>query len=176
MKVELFIAIYGAVVATLVALWNAYTWRRSNRLHLTGYTSADMEFDYHGAMRAGADPHARFLALCVSNRGNVPCTVNTVWILAYPSWWAYWRRKHSVSIAVLRPMSETFGCPVPFKLDRAGEFRAVAHQNDELVTMSRNSHLYMAISHSMSKHPFRVRVDPIIERSASAASPRSKAA
>jgi len=176
MKPELVIAIYGAVVATLVAIWNAYTWRRGNRLHLTGYTSGDMEFDYHGAMQAGVDPETRFVALCISNRGHVPCTVNTVWLLSYPSWWAYLRRKHKASIAVLRPMSERFGCAVPYKLERAGEFRAIALQNEKLEEMSRSSRLCMAISHSMSKYPFRVRVHPIAERKAAPTDARAKAA
>jgi hypothetical protein len=164
MKIELLVAIYGAVVATVVAFWNFYAWRRSNRLYLTGHTSADMQLDVRSAMIARADPSACYLMLCVSNRGHVPCTINTVWLLAYPSLWAYLRRKHSASVVVLRPSSESFGCALPYKLERASEFRAIALQNEKLEEMSRTSRLYMAVSHSMSEHAFRVRVRPIAER------------
>ena len=170
------IAIYGAVVSTLVALWNWYAWRRSNRLHLVGYTSPEMEMGYLAAMNMGADPAAKYLTLCVSNRGHVPCTVNTVWLLSYSNWWGYLRHRHTTSIHVQRPASELFGCSVPYKLDRAGEFRAIALQNADLEGLSRTTRLYMAISHSMSKKPFRVRVAPIAARAPVQMKTKSKAA
>jgi hypothetical protein len=124
-----------------------------------------MEFDTIAAMQAGVPPEEnRFVVLCVANRGSVPCQVNTVWILSFPSLWAYWRRKHSESSIVMRPMSERFGCKVPFKLERSGEFRAICLQNERLEELSRKTWLYAAISHSMSEHAFRVRIKAIPER------------
>jgi hypothetical protein len=176
MKPQLLIAIYGAVVATAVAIWNAYTWRRGNRLHLTGSTSADMVMDLHTAIRTGADPGAKYVVLTIGNRGQVPCAVNTVWILAYAGWWSYLRQKHTNSIYVMRPASEHFGCSVPYRLERAGEFRAIALQTPALEELTRTSRVYMAISHSMSSKPFRVRVQPIAAQAPVPLKAKSKAA
>jgi hypothetical protein len=61
----------------------------------------------------------------------------------------------------MRPASEHFGCSVPYRLERGGEFRAIALQTPELEELTRTSRVYMSISHSMSSRPFRVRVPPI---------------
>ena len=174
MKPELVIAIYGAAVATAVAIWNAYTWRRGNHLHLTGYTSADMAMDFQTAFKTGADPGAKYVTLTVGNRGQVPCTVNTVWILAYAGWWSYLRDKHAKNIDVMRPASEHFGCPVPYKLDRAGEFQS--HRPGDPNSGTAKMWASTFVSHSMSTRPFRVRVRPIAARAPVPLKAKSKAA
>lgn len=149
-----YIAIYAAIVATIVLLWDIYKWLWSARLRLTGRVSTNMMI-LDSMNPTGSEE--RYIVLNVENRGGIPCTVTNV-VLAHYKTGIEWIRGKPSSNAVITHSNE-FGYSLPYKLEPyGGEFRSKVLQTDELVDWGNDGYLYIGICHTMSKNTFWCRV------------------
>ncbi len=148
-----FVAIYAAVVATGVAIWDGYKWWRSERLHLSGFVTSNM-IAFGGSSTPETEGN-HYTVLRVQNRGSVSCEVQLVQLSHYKTWFELLRRKPSFNAIVVH--TRHFGPDVPHRLEPAAEFSSGVEQTDELVELSKSGWLYMGISHTMSEKPFLIR-------------------
>jgi hypothetical protein len=151
------IAVYAALVATAVVVWDVYKWWRSERVRLTGFISPNMIT--HGGATTPQTKGNKYLLLRVQNRGTVTCTVQLVHLKQYKSWFDELRGKTSLTAIVNH--TTNFGPEIPFRLGSGDEFSSGILQNDELEQLSRDGRLYVGISHTMSGKSFFLRVPPI---------------
>jgi len=150
------IAIYAAVVATIVLVWDIYKWWRSERLRLSGRVSPNMMMV--SAVNPG-ESEKQYIILNVENRGAISCTVTNVVLAHYKTSIEWIRRKPSTN-AVINHISE-YGYSLPYKLEpHGGEFRSMVLQTDELVDWANDGSLYIGICHTMSSKTFLCRVKP----------------
>lgn len=149
------IAIYAAVVATGVLLWDVYKWRRTERVRLVGRVMSN-------AVLAGpgyADTGERWISLNVDNRGHVACTVTHFYVVAYSGWFQ-WMRGRSESNWLVNTIG-THGHTVPHFLEPGRYFVGMALQTEEVEQLSRTKRLYIAIAHSGSDKSVFARIKPI---------------
>jgi hypothetical protein len=152
------LALYGAVVATGVALWDAYKWWRSEHVRLSGFTSSNMK-TFGGGVDLETERNT-YTMLRVQNRGSVPCVVQLVVLRQYANFFDQYVRRKIAAEAFINH-SGTFGPTLPHRLEKGDEFSSGVLQNEEFEKMSREGRLYLGISHTMAGKPFYVRVKPI---------------
>lgn len=151
-----YIAIYAAIVATVVLAWDIYKWLRSERLRLNGRVSRNMMFVGATNPEGGEE---RFILLNVENRGAISCTVTNVVLTHYKTSIEWIRRKPSTNAVI--PHSNEYGYSLPYKLEpHGGQFRSMVLQTDELVEWANVGKLYIGICHTMSSKTFWCRVKP----------------
>ena len=112
------LAIYAAIVSTIVFVWDIIKWRRKERVRLSGRVSANME-----PMGSAVTPRTKgkkYVSLHVDNRGYIPCEISHMVILIYDSWWKVIRRNPCKSAVIVDPMVEWTGKPLPFRLESGG--------------------------------------------------------
>jgi hypothetical protein len=151
------VAIYAAVVATIVLLWDIYKWWHSERLKLDGFVSPDMTT--FGSATTPDTEGKTFSTIRVQNRGSVPCVIQLVMLVAYKNLFPQLRGKPSLKAVV--DHSSIFGPRLPCRLEKGQEFSSAVIQDEEFEKMSREQRLFMGVTHTMSSKPFLVRVKPI---------------
>jgi hypothetical protein len=149
------IAIYAAVVATGVLLWDVYKWRQTERVRLVGRIMADARLAGPGF----SDTGERWISLTVDNRGHLTCTVTHFFVVSYANWFQDWRSR-SVFNAIVNTVG-TRGNNVPHLLEPGRSFVGMALQTSEIEQRSRDERLYIAIHHSRSDRMVRVRIRPL---------------
>ncbi len=143
------IAVYAALVATMVFAWNVYVWRNSGpRLNVT----ATMNMLVIGG---GADEEKKsFLIVRGTNVGSKKTTITNVVILSYDNIWQRFRNKPTWS-AVFNNQGGDY--PIPYVLNVGHDFMSKADQVD-LVSRIRDTYFYAGIAHSSANKPVMVRV------------------
>lgn len=151
------IAVYAALVATGVLIWDIIKWRSSERLKLTGFTSSNMKT--FGSATTPETEGNTYTVVRIQNRGGVPCTVQLVTLVLYKNIFAQWRGKPSKQAFVNH--TGNFGPALPYRLEKGAEFSSGVLQDSEFEEMTRKGRLFIGIGHTMGK-PFYVRVKPIV--------------
>ncbi|BAE51958.1 hypothetical protein amb3154 [Paramagnetospirillum magneticum AMB-1] len=106
------------------------------------------------------DPSS-YIVFTVNNRGSANVTLTNVGLLAYPSWWAKFRRKTSHSFFV--KITGEIGCAIPYVLKAGEQFMTLARQDSELEALTRSHQVYGAIYHTYSDKPLLLRIAPILD-------------
>ena len=146
------IAIYGAVLSTVVAGWNIYK-QVTRGPKLVGSVTPNMnEFD---ATLLGVNS---CVDLILSNRGNAETTITNVVVLCYKNRLDRWGRKYSKRATITRSPPRY---KLPYKLGTGHEFRCLLLQDAELEEWSRKYLSYLCVCHSMSNRPVHFRLMPI---------------
>lgn len=151
------IAIYAAVVATGVLLWDVYKWRRTERVRLVGrvMTNAIAVGGY-----SPTDRNTKYVCLTVDNRGHLGCTITHFIVVHYKNWLSQLRGKSDYQGLVNTHGGQ--GNDVPYELRLGGKsFMGTALQTSEIEDLSRKGRLYIAVIHTLADKPFRVRVSAI---------------
>lgn len=158
---EFGLSLYGACVATGVALWNVFVYRRDNRVRLAG--SVNTNAVTIGGALTPVTAGKKYIVIYVSNHGTVPCQVNSMCVLAYKNLFNAWRGRLEVgqSGIIVDPMSALTRQRLPYRLERGNRYIGMCEQTKELEELSRTKYLYAGVNHSMADRPFRVRVRPI---------------
>ncbi|HML29240.1 MAG TPA: hypothetical protein PKE16_10450 [Hyphomicrobium sp.] len=151
------IAIYAAIVATGVLVWDVYKWRRTERVRLVGRVMTN-------AIAVGGYPpgdrKTKYVCLTIDNRGHLACTITHFIVLHYKSWFHELRGNSDFQALVNTHGGQ--GNDVPYELRPGGKsFMGTALQTKEIEDLSRAGRLYIAIIHTLADKPFRVRVQPI---------------
>jgi len=143
------IAVYAALVATLVFAWNIYVWRNSGpRLNVT----ASMNMLIIGG--SPEEESKTFLIVGATNVGSKKTTITNILIISYDNIWQRFRNRPS-STAIFNNVGGWY--PIPYVLDVGHNFSSKADQAG-LVGKIRDSYFYAGVAHSFAKKPVMVRV------------------
>jgi hypothetical protein len=143
------LALYAAIISTLVFAWNIYVWRNSGpRLNV----SASMNMIVIGG--TAEEESKTYLIVRATNIGREKTTITNVLILSYKTLWQRFRKRPSFT-AVFNNVGGWY--PVPYVLDVGHNFSSKADQAD-LVERIRDTYFYAGVEHSFSKKPVMVRV------------------
>ncbi len=113
------IALYAALVATSVLIWDIVKWVRRGP-QLKGKASSHMLF-----IGGYDDTDKLFVAINVTNVGSQPTTIRTVGLLGYSNRWSWFRNKPDKA-AVISHDSPSY--PLPYVLNVGGEFSSYCDQ------------------------------------------------
>lgn len=155
------VAIYAAVVSTIVLVWDIIKWRQQRRLQLVGRVTSGMVLQGGGINLHNLEKS--YISLQVDNRGQVACEVQSVVLLAYTNLFNALRGKLYKSAVILDPMSELTQKRLPFRLEQGSTYWGLVEQTPEIEELSRSARVYIGITHNMAKRPFKVRLRPIAE-------------
>lgn len=146
------VAIYAAVISTLVLGWQIYVWLNTGpRLRLSANPNMEM---YGGVV---PDPNT-YTVLKVTNVGRQRTTITHVILLSYSGWWNRLWKRQAKSFIVNHAVS---AYPIPHVLEIGETFMSMAIQDGDLVKLSRETLLYMGVHHAFSERAVLVRVPPI---------------
>lgn len=143
---------WGAVVATLVFLWDIYKWK-------TRGPKISMRLSPH--MIVMGDPRREgrtWVTVTVTNIGDQPTTIKSLGFEYYTSCWKRIRKRTEKAFVVTNP-SDRY--PLPLVLNPGDEWVGFTPQDRDdidLETMSRNGHLLASLSQSHTDKPLRKRL------------------
>ena len=110
-KIDL-VAIYAALVATSLLIWNVFTWLRSGP-RLTGTVSVNMRY-----FPPIDSANSSYLMIYVINSGNADTTITHVVLFGYKNPFArYFRSKKPAKTAIVNHAVDAY--PIPFVLKLA---------------------------------------------------------
>lgn len=146
------VAMYAALVATLVLLWDILKWWRSGtRLRISANSDMETVGYIHGDGKT-------YILVNVTNTGSAPTTITHLVGYVYKTKLHRWfRRNPNRSFFV----SNNEVSPIPFKLEPGAQFTGMIQQTDDIVEWSKSSNLYVGVYHSMRKTRVLVSVPPI---------------
>ena len=140
------IAVYAAVVATAVAIWDVVKWKMQG---------PNLEVQVQSGMKlygGGATDDREFIVLRVTNRGDRPTTITTMGYLLYrDDFVAWWSRNSNTWAAIVPNPSEVQ--PLPFVLAPGLQWVGMGEQVAELTKKARSGCLMCAVYHSNTNKP-----------------------
>lgn len=143
------LAWWGAVLATVVFLWDVYKWRTTGpRIRMT--VQADIKIL--------GDPELEgrtYILVQATNFGDRPTTLEQMSFAWYANWWRYIRRKPDAQFVIKNP-----GCgrSFPYKLEVGERWDGMANQEGEAIELSKRGYLFCSLSHACSKRPVNKRI------------------
>ncbi len=142
------IAVYAAVVSTVVVIWDIVKWNLSApRLRINAVPNMEV-MPGLGAVYAGL-AHQCFVSVEVVNVGNKKTTLTHLFGRYYKSRpQRVSRRKPTRLFAVLNPGP---GPGLPFELEAGARWIGSIDQSPELEELSRSGLLFVGVYHTMSK-------------------------
>ena len=147
------IAIYAAVVATAILIWDVAKWLRTGpRIKLRA--SANME------MLNDPDPRRvgkTYILVVVTNVGSSPTTVTHLAVAFYKNQWDRVRRRPKEQ-GVIMIAQATPHLPLPHVLRVGEEWSGMIEQDLKIVQWTKNGVLYAEVYDSVHKRPARVRI------------------
>jgi len=152
MKVTDVAAWWGAVIASLVFIWDIYKWKMSGaRLHL----SASPNMQFFGSHQEVND-NKTYVFVEVSNVGNRNTTLTHLFGVYYASSWDWlFHKKPTTQFIVPTP---AFAQSLPFLLSSGARWTGALLQNEELENMMKSGRFYCGVYQSGNKRPTKVRV------------------
>ena len=143
------VAIYGAVVATVVLLWDGVKW----------YSEHQAKLDVHLAtgMRSFNIPQLEgktLMVLRATNMSSRATTITHMTMQMYPSWWSYIRRRSSKNWIVTDYLPNQ---PLPYVLEPGKIWTGTGMQTDYIPEMAKG-YLYVELIHALAKKSIRCRV------------------
>jgi len=144
------VAIYAAVVSTIVLLCDGVKWYSDQQAKLDVYLSTGM-VGYNLPQYRDQS----MMLLRATNRSNRATTITHMTMQRYESWWAYVRRKAKDSWIVHDAQAPQ---PLPFVLEPGKIWSGIAIQSDDVVDMAKG-YLYVELIHALAKKPIRCRVE-----------------
>lgn len=143
-------AIYAAIVATGVLIWDIYKWRRGG---------PQLTMQVHGDMRVhgpGYDPGRPYVTIKVSNRGDRATTLTNVTMHWYDKPWKRCLRRLPTKSYVI---TETgFHFTIPFVLEAGKVWDGMFHRDQESESMMRGGWLDLQVHSSHTNKGPRQRV------------------
>lgn len=147
------VAIYAAIVSTLVLFWQIFTDVRAGARVQVSVTPNMKTFG--GGLGESSETYC---VLNATNVGTADTTITHVIMLAYDNWWQRLRGRPSKSFIVNH---QSAAQPIPFVLEVGRTFMSLGIQNAEVEALSRDKLLFMGLYHSFAKRSVMGRVRPI---------------
>ena len=147
------VAIYAALVATTILIWDVVKWLRSGpRLKVRANSNMIILND--------PDPrrHGKtFISVMVTNVGSSPTTITNLGGVYFRNRWDQLRRKPDKQFVVTSPEAAKH-LPLPHVLRVGEEWSGLIDQTPEFVQMAKNGLLYATVSQSVKSRPVNVRI------------------
>jgi len=148
------VAIYGAVVATAVLIWDVIKWARGGP-RLAVRVTAGMAQVQRGFFQTGG-PHKAVVLFNVYNEGDAATTITTATYMVYRNRWdAFWRRGAERAFAIV-----TIDPELPRKLEPGEQWLGTTEESDELTGLIRDRVVYAEVYQAGRAAPHRVRLRP----------------
>jgi len=152
MKITDLAAWWGAIIATLVLVWDMYKWKHSGPI-INVSASPGME-------TVGKIPNhlegKKYIAVEVTNTGDKKTTITHLVVFHYISLFQKLIKKKDKSFIVATPA--LFPPPLPYMIEPGERWLGGIEQTSELEEISRNGYLYCGVYHSCGKKPVLQRV------------------
>lgn len=145
------VALYAAVVSTIVLLWEWFKWWRGEASFEV--TANPNMFD----LSSDIDQINPLIAIEVRNTGKVPTTITHVVLMAYKSPVHRLFDKPAKKAIVNSGTAQR----VPCEVQSGGRFLATGQQNDLVIGWSQHYALYAGVSHTLSRRPLLARIRPL---------------
>lgn len=139
---------WGAVIATLVLLWDVYKWR-----HAGPKVSLDVRSNMFTSGHPELDGKRLFL-IGAANNGDRPTTITKLVFAYYGGFWSLLRRKPQYFFIKSTGLKHT----LPHKLEVGETWDGSAFHNDEHDEMLKTGYLYAWLYCSDRIQPISVRV------------------
>lgn len=143
------VAVYGAVVATIVLLWDGVKWYADHQAKLDVHLSTGMR-SFNIPELEGKE----LMVLRAINMSNRATTITHMTMQLYPSWWSYKRRRPSKSWIVVDHLPNQ---PLPYVLEPGKIWTGTGLQTEDILEMAKGR-LYVELIHALAKNPIRCRV------------------
>jgi hypothetical protein len=143
------VAWWGAVLSTIVFLWDIYKYRKAG---------PRLRFCVRGGVAlVPSDDKRTFVSSEATNYGDRPTTITNLCVAYFkkPLSLARLRNRATINMVVKNPVG---GPPLPFKLEPGGNWLGLAEQTPKLEEMGREGLLYFDLYHSHRTGPVRQRV------------------
>jgi len=144
------VAWWGAVVATIVLIWDIYKWKTSG---------PRIKFEVRPNTLVMGDPareDKKFISANATNVGDRPTTITNLVLQHYNSYFNMLRHKPSTSMVVDMPST---GQPLPYILQPGQVWQGLAIQDDNLEELSKDGYLVCGLCHSHSDKEIDRRVN-----------------
>lgn len=139
------VAWWGAIVATLVLLWDVYKWTRRG---------PDVRVEATPNMKVFPRlPHTTdttFIFVAATNHGAQPTTITHLAGVHYPSFWHKLARRGAEHFVV---MNNALGSPFPHVLGPGERWTGAVDQDDAVKKYGTSGKFYCGVFHSGSKKP-----------------------
>lgn len=143
------LAWWGAIVATLVLLWDIYKWKTAgSRIRLSCSSNMEM-FGDPGIVGK------LFVSLRAKNVGERATTITMVSLIYYKDEANLRNKKSDKSFLVT---NQGVGYPLPYVLQPGAIWDGTAEQNSEIEQMAKQGLLFWELRHSNSEDPVSIRV------------------
>lgn len=145
---------WGASIATVVLLWDAYKWKRAGAVVL---------LRVKGDMRRleGTEPTpGLWLMFTAANVGDRPTTLENLHLDFYRNWWQRVRNRPDQSYLIKNPgLTEKFPC----KLEPGATWTGICKQNAQATELVRDGYVKCCLHHSSAGRPVTcpVRLRPV---------------
>lgn len=146
------VAVYAAIVATLVLGWQIFVWLRSGP-HLKGRANSNMK-----SFGALGESNETYVVFNITNTGRAPTTITHVALYAYKNRWNWFRQRTDFTAIVNHSLA---AYPIPYVFKVGETFMSMCIQTDDLVQKSKDMLLYGVVIHSFSNRPLLMRINPI---------------
>ena len=143
------VAWWGAIVATLVLIWDIYKWKTSG---------PHIRFVVTPNMMVVGDPDRegkKYISAEATNTGDRPTTITNLVVQYYETYLSMLRHKPSQSRIVTNPNSSQ---PLPHVLHPGSVWRGLALQTSEIEALARNGYLVCGLCHSHSNKEIDKRI------------------
>ncbi len=139
---------WGAVISTLVFIWEVFKW-----IHRGPLVKLDMEILGNMKMFPKPPKDETFISVRVSNTGEIPITLTKLAFVHYRWWFKYFLNlKAEKSFIVPQPISTM---PIPYKLDTGSIWDGNILQNDEVNELYKTGYICILLFHSGKMKPIR---------------------
>ncbi|MES2207284.1 MAG: hypothetical protein V4525_10905 [Pseudomonadota bacterium] len=143
------VAWWGAIVSTVVFLWDIYKWRTSG---------AKIRMSVQTGMKSINIPIFEGKNLTITNvinYGDRPTTITNVALQYYSSWYAFYRKKPKKSFVLPNPNPSY---PLPYELKQGAVWSAIGEQTEDIVQMANSGILVCELYHSHRTKPEKRRI------------------
>lgn len=147
------IAVYAALVATAILIWDVVKWLRSGPRIRVRANPNMIFFNVPDPLREGKT----FIFVTVANVGSSPTTITNFGGTYFRNRWDQLRRKPDKQFVVAVPQAAQH-LPLPHVLKVGEEWSGIIEQTAEIDQMAKNGLLYAAIFQSGKSRPARVRI------------------
>lgn len=149
------VAWWGAVVATIVLIWDIYKWKTAG---------PRLKFFVRSGMIVVGDPSLKgqfFISSEATNIGDRSTTITNLVIQHYKSYFSMMRHKPQTSMIVTDPSPSQ---PLPYILQPGSVWRGLCPQTEEIEQLAKTGILVCGLCHSHSDKEIDRRIS-IKERS-----------
>jgi len=152
MEASIVAAWWGAIVASVVLLWDIFKWfTKGAKIIVTATPNMQIVNHAEGRLDEGM-----LIFVEAINIGDMPTTITHLAFFQYESLFKKWRNKPNTQGAILR---QGIGYELPHLLNPGERWTGNIDQNDIIEKVGDQGLLYCGIIHSLKKKPVLIKIN-----------------